>query len=67
MKLWTPLDSAGKRRFLPALALATVLALLVAGLSMAIFNEQIYRDQKVAEAEVQASILAATLTLRSLP
>src|SRR4051812_19680698 len=46
----------------PILALATAVALLLAGVSLAFWNERSYKAQKIAEAIVQARILAATVT-----
>jgi outer membrane murein-binding lipoprotein Lpp len=46
----------------PALALAAAVALLLAGVLLAIYNEHAYRAQKVDEISVQARILASTVT-----
>lgn len=46
----------------PAVTLATVIALLVAGVLMAYFSERSYREQKINEVSVQAQILASTVT-----
>ena len=45
-----------------AIVMAAAAALLFAGVSMAAYNEQIYRAQKGRDAAVQAQILAASVT-----
>jgi signal transduction histidine kinase/CheY-like chemotaxis protein len=47
---------------MPALALATAVALLLAGVGMSLWFEQSYESQKVEEIGAQARILAATVT-----
>jgi signal transduction histidine kinase len=49
-------------RFTPLIALATAIALLIAGILIVYSGERSYRAQKADEAEVQARILAATVT-----
>ena len=49
------------RRLTPALTVAVAAALLLAGLAMAILNEQQVRAQKLREASVQAEILAGSV------
>jgi signal transduction histidine kinase len=46
----------------PAITLATVIALLAAGVLMAYMSEWSYRDQKFDEVTVQAQILGSTVT-----
>src|SRR3546814_868302 len=46
----------------PAIALTTVVALLLASVAMAVYNERSYRAQKVKEVGVQAQILASSVT-----
>jgi len=49
------------RRLTPALTVVVATALLLAGLAMAIFNEQQVRAQKLREVSVQAEILAGSV------
>jgi len=56
-----PESHRDRRPLFPMIALASVVVLLVAGVSMAAFNERLYAMQKVREATVQADILAATV------
>jgi signal transduction histidine kinase len=46
----------------PAIALATVVALLLAGVAVVLYGERSYKTQKINEAMVQAQILASTVT-----
>jgi signal transduction histidine kinase/FixJ family two-component response regulator len=46
----------------PAIALASAIALLLAGLIMAFYNERAYEAQKINEVSVQAQILASSVT-----
>lgn len=46
---------------MPVIALATVVALLVAGVLMAYYSEQSYREQKAREVTAQARVLASTV------
>jgi signal transduction histidine kinase len=46
----------------PAIALTTAVALLIAGIAMALYIEQSYTAQKINEASAQARILASTVT-----
>jgi signal transduction histidine kinase len=46
----------------PGIALTTALVLLLAGLGLGFYNEHGYRVSKIAEADAEARILAATVT-----
>ena len=46
----------------PGLALVTAIVLVVAGLSMAVYNEHVYKIQKAREVSVQAQIVADSVT-----
>lgn len=48
--------------FAPAIAIAAAAGLLVIGLSMAIYNEQLGKTEKLHEVTVQANILAGSVT-----
>lgn len=54
-KTWTP------RRLTPGITVAVAVALLLAGLSMAILNERQVETQKLREVGVQAEILAGSV------
>ncbi len=59
----SPLARLAERwRSLPVPVIAAVLLLLFAGVGVILQNEAAYREQKVHEAEVQAEILAASVT-----
>jgi signal transduction histidine kinase len=49
-------------RFTPLIAMVAALLVLAAGVAMAFYQDQLYRQQKVREATAQAEILAATVT-----
>jgi signal transduction histidine kinase len=48
-------------RLLPVIAVNAAVALVVAGLLMAYYNERAYREQKIKETVVQAEILASSV------
>jgi signal transduction histidine kinase/CheY-like chemotaxis protein len=52
----------GLRRVTAAVAMFAAMALVAAGLAVAGYNESLFRDQAAREAQVQADILAASLT-----
>jgi signal transduction histidine kinase len=49
-------------RMAPAIALGSAIVLLITGLAIGVYNEQVYQAQKEHEAGVQAQILAASVT-----
>jgi PAS domain S-box-containing protein len=57
--LWRKVWGLG--RLAPGLAVAVAVALLLAGLAMAVLNEQQVRSQKLREVSVQAEILAGSV------
>jgi signal transduction histidine kinase/ActR/RegA family two-component response regulator len=48
--------------FMPAIAAAGVLLLVLAGVAMVMYNEQAYREAKTQQVEAQSRILASTVT-----
>ncbi|HEV7767111.1 MAG TPA: ATP-binding protein [Thermoanaerobaculia bacterium] len=52
----------GPRRFKPAYALTAAIALLVAGILISVWQDRVFRAQRVREVRVQGEILAASLT-----
>jgi signal transduction histidine kinase len=57
----TLLDRLAHNLAKPAIGLALAIALLAAGLAIGLYNERVTRAEKMAELQVQADILAATL------
>ncbi|MGE3934312.1 MAG: response regulator [Rhodospirillaceae bacterium] len=53
---------SGLSRLAPAIAIATAVGLVVAGVIMAIYSERSLSDQQVRAAHVQAEILASSVT-----
>jgi len=51
--------------FMPAVAAAGILLLLLTGAVMVMYNEQSYRDAKTQQVEAQSRILASTVTASS--
>ena len=51
--------------FMPAVAVAGILLLLLTGAVMVMYNEQSYRDAKTQQVEAQSRILASTVTASS--
>ncbi len=49
-------------KLFPAIALSIAVALLVAGVVMAVYSERSYKEQKIRDLTVQAQILASTVT-----
>jgi len=56
MKFWR------YRRTVPWLALAGMIGLVLAGFSMAVYEEHLYQEQRVREVSSQAEILAASMS-----
>jgi signal transduction histidine kinase/CheY-like chemotaxis protein len=54
--------SAERRRSIPLIAAAAAVVLVLAGLAVAAYNEGVFRAQAAREAQVQADILAASVT-----
>ena len=57
-----PLDGRGLRRVSMAVAMIFAVLLVAAGLAVASYNETLFRAQAAREAQVQADILAASVT-----
>jgi len=57
-----PPTARGLRRITTAAAMIAAIVLVAAGLAVAGYNESLFRDQAAREAQVQADILAASLT-----
>ncbi|WP_236024756.1 ATP-binding protein [Arenibaculum pallidiluteum] len=55
-------DSPRLWRLIPGLAIGAAVALLFAAVAVTVYNERAYRSQKTAESEVQARILAGSVT-----
>ena len=51
-----------RRKATPFAALAVAVILLVAGVGVAIYEDNLYRSQQIEQAAVQAQILAASVT-----
>lgn len=51
-----------RANFLPAIAAAGVVLLVLVGVVMVMYNEQAYRDAKLQQVEAQSRILASTVT-----
>jgi signal transduction histidine kinase len=60
MALWS--DFAARIRLSPSLALTSAVVLILIGVLMTLYQEQLYRDQASRQVTVQAEILAASVT-----
>jgi signal transduction histidine kinase/CheY-like chemotaxis protein len=62
MSTRSTIEAMGLRRVTTAVAIIAAIALVAAGLAVAGYNEGLFRAQAAREAQVQADILAASLT-----
>jgi signal transduction histidine kinase/CheY-like chemotaxis protein len=59
---WKPPSRPDRRTLTSMIATAGVIVLLLAGAVMVVYNERFYRETKLQQAEVQARILASTVS-----
>ena len=57
-----PILGMDRTNFMPAVAAAGVLLLVLVGVVIVLYNEQAYRDAKTQQVEAQSRILASTVT-----
>src|SRR5689334_238521 len=57
-----PILGMDRATFMPAVAAAGVLLIVLVGVVMVLYNEQAYREAKTQQVEAQSRILASTVT-----